>query len=513
MPHRSRRSLRLCASLLPALPALFGPLFGCGEPLPEGALGTHRSSVITRTDDPDCPPGIPCDDVPAGYAITDTKTGAYGNYDLAARPRDGLDVRYIVIHTTEGSWDGTIAVFQDPKYNASAHYLIRSRDGHLAKFVSPDHVAWHAGNWYFNMHSVGIEHEAASAEGHRWFTDELYETSAALVRFLAQRYNVPLDREHIIGHDEVPGLSVARTPGMHWDPGPYWDWDRFMRMVRARPGDPPGERSDDGSVTVGPVRIHPDYLRNQPTVSYCYGAGGTDCRDAPSAPSNFLYLRQAPSETAPLITNSYLGSPAERMNNWANKAGAGRLYYRVERSGDWDAIYFGGQVGWFHNPGRRYTRLPLLGSGQAIITPKPGVASVAIWGGGYPGDGAFKPPTMPVRLEKVYELPAGQRYVAYGPITADYYWAKVWAATLAMSSHQVVKDGTPFYVVSWNHRLALVRAEDVVPVRTPPGHGGGSDRRDAVTAPTAPTTPALPVAGEAEAAGALMLPHDLKGME
>jgi hypothetical protein len=489
--------------------AVLAGIAGCGEPVaPDGPLGTGRAAVVTRTDDVDCPPGIPCDEVPAGYAVTDPKTGSYGNYDLADRDRDGLSIRYIVIHTTEGSYDGTIRVFQDPTYKASAHYLVRSRDGHLAKLVSPDHVAWHAGNWYFNMHSVGIEHEASSPTGHSWFTDELYATSAALVRHLAQRYHIPLDRQHIIGHDEIPGTSPTGTPGMHWDPGPYWDWDRFMRLCRG--GEPVGDRADDGTDTTGPIRILPDYDTNFPPVSYCFGAGGTDCRQASRQSSNFLYLHKAPSPTAPLLSNRYLTTtPGDRMYNWGNKAGSGRVYYRAERSGDWDAIYFDGQVGWLYNPGRRATRIPLVTSGQTVITPKAGSSSVAVYGGGYPGDAAYKPPTTPQHLLKVYDLPAGQRYLAEGPISADYYWARVWAATLPMSSHQVVKDSTPYYVVSFNHRLALVRADEVTVVRTTRSHGGGPDRATALDT-DASTADDAPTAGDAAAQMPL---RDLKGAE
>jgi hypothetical protein len=492
-----RTPLALCGVL-----ALSGSFeLGCGgEENFDAATDRTRSALITRTDDVDCPPGIPCDDVPAAYAVTNMMTGAYGNYDLADRERDGLDIRYIVIHTTEVSYDGTITIFQDPKRAASAHYLVRSRDGHLAKFVSPDHVAWHAGNWYFNMHSVGIEHEAYSADEGRWFSDALYETSAALVRHLAARYDIPLDRDHIIGHDEIPGLTMARTPAMHWDPGPYWDWNRFMRMVRGRGEDAPGDRRDDGSTVMGPVRIAPEFSTNRPPVSYCFTA--TDCREVPGMPSNFLYLRQGPSADAPLIVNSYFpGTPGDRMNNWGNKAGAGRLFYRIDRSGDWDAIYFSGQTAWFHNPGQRLTRIPRLSSHQAVVTPKPGSGRIAVYGGGYPGDGAYTPPKTPVRLEKVYEIAEGQRYVALGPVPADYYWAKVWAPTLPMSSHEVVKDDTPYYVVSYNHRMAVVRGEDVVEVRGTTSRG--SERLGA-------TPPALPAAPTE----LLEMPlRDLKGID
>ncbi|MGH2471383.1 MAG: hypothetical protein ACRDG6_03130 [Candidatus Limnocylindria bacterium] len=35
---------------------------------------------------------------------------------------------------------------------------------------------------------------------------------------------MPLDRGHVVGHNEVPGST-------HTDPGPTWDWPHFMWLV------------------------------------------------------------------------------------------------------------------------------------------------------------------------------------------------------------------------------------------------------------------------------------------
>lgn len=471
--HPTRRTPTRALAAVVALASAAMP--GC-----DGTALTSQAGALSAAVDADCPPGTEsgpgtgrgfvCKQAPAAYVLRDPMTGSYGNYDLANRQLDGQDIRYIVIHTTEVSYEGTIRIFSDPSRSASAHYLIRSSDGRVTKFVSPRHVAWHAGNWYYNMHSVGIEHEAYSAEGHAWFTDELYASSAALVRYLATRYNVPVDREHIIGHDEVPGLTQARQPAMHWDPGPYWDWNRFMRMVRgeseteapARLADRPDTGAD---ATV--ISLHPDYANNRPPLSYCYPVptgSPPDCRAVPPQPSNFVYLRESPADTAPLITNPYFPTtPGDRMFNWGNKLGAGRYFYRVERKGDWDAIFFSGVKAWFKNPGRTQTRVPALH--KIVITPKSGGmpmrTSIPVYGAGYPQDAAYPPPTVPQKLEKIYDMPLGQRYVAQGPVTADYYWAKVYADTLATSSHRLVFDRTQYYQIAWNHRLALVRADDV----------------------------------------------------
>ncbi len=105
----------------------------------------------------------------------------------------------------------------------SWQYTLRSSDGHIAQHVGLHDVAWHAGNWYMNMHSIGLEHEGFAAQGAKWFTESMYRTSAALVRHLTAKYDIPRDRGHIIGHDQIPGIAPEYVAGMHWDPGPYWD--------------------------------------------------------------------------------------------------------------------------------------------------------------------------------------------------------------------------------------------------------------------------------------------------
>lgn len=86
-------------------------------------------------------------------------------------------------------------------------------------------VAYHAGNRDYNERSVGIEHEGF-VERRQDLTDEMYEASARLTARICARYDIPVDREHIIGHVEVPGTD-------HTDPGEHWDWDRYMKLVRA----------------------------------------------------------------------------------------------------------------------------------------------------------------------------------------------------------------------------------------------------------------------------------------
>lgn len=145
------------------------------------------------------------------------------NYTAANREGDGKRIQYVIIHTTQGSYAGSISWFQNPDSNVSAHYVIRSSDGEVTQMVQNKDIAWHAGNWDYNVHSIGIEHEGY-VEQPGWYTDSLYRSSAALTRWLCDTYGIPRDRNHIIGHNQVPGTT-------HTDPGPLWDWNWYMSLV------------------------------------------------------------------------------------------------------------------------------------------------------------------------------------------------------------------------------------------------------------------------------------------
>ncbi|MDN4592925.1 N-acetylmuramoyl-L-alanine amidase [Polycladomyces subterraneus] len=150
-----------------------------------------------------------------------------GNYTTANREADGNTINYVIIHTTEGSYAGTISWFQNPSANVSAHYVIRSSDGAITQMVQNQDIAWHAGNWDYNVHSIGIEHEGYVNDP-SWYTDTMYRASANLTRWICDMYGIPKDREHIIGHSEVPGAT-------HTDPGPGWDWNYYMSLVTQAP--------------------------------------------------------------------------------------------------------------------------------------------------------------------------------------------------------------------------------------------------------------------------------------
>ncbi len=159
--------------------------------------------------------------------------------------RTGGSIQYIVIHTMQGSYGGSISWFQNPTSGATAHYMVRSSDGDITQMVDESDTAWHAGNWNINQRSIGIEHEGFVAAPARWYTEAMYASSARLVRTLCDRYRIPIDRAHIIGHYQVPtsgnGAPCGTTAtncggaGGHTDPGnggTAWNWTHFLDLVR-----------------------------------------------------------------------------------------------------------------------------------------------------------------------------------------------------------------------------------------------------------------------------------------
>ena len=129
--------------------------------------------------------------------------------------------------------------------DVSIHYII-DREGTVYCYVPEDRAAWHAGTGMWgddkytgsmNLYSIGIElvgigsqsdmKSYLSAKDYKaldpsWygFTDAQYAALKDLVEDICQRNSIPMDRQHIIGHEEY-------NPKKH-DPGQLFDWDRLL---------------------------------------------------------------------------------------------------------------------------------------------------------------------------------------------------------------------------------------------------------------------------------------------
>ncbi|MFI1167542.1 N-acetylmuramoyl-L-alanine amidase [Streptomyces sp. NPDC020801] len=392
----------------------------------------------------ECPAAVSCEWIPAPYQ--EFGNNDYGNHDLGDRPAS-QSIRYIVVHDTEGSWDGVINLVQDPTY-VSWNYTLRSTDGHIAQHVKAKDVAWHAGNWYVNAESIGLEHEGFLASPDAWYTEAMYRSSARLVKYLAEKYRVPLDRQHILGHDTVPGPTTATIPGMHTDPGPYWDWRHYFELL-GRPFEATAGKNG------GLVTIRPDYSANRPAYTGC-ADGGRPCA---AHGSSEVRLYSQPDTSSPLIKDIGLrpdgGDSTIDVNDVGSRVETGQQYAVAGRQGDWTAIWYLGQKAWFKNPAKQPTAVDAIGS---VVTPKAGMDSVPVYGRAYPEKDAYPAgvPAQPVS-PLPYKLLAGQKYVVGDALPGEYYYS----VTFTTDSHRVVTGKDHYYEIQFGHRVAFVRAADV----------------------------------------------------
>jgi Ni/Co efflux regulator RcnB len=135
MRTRSLMAVLASATLALAVASAAGAAGGRAAP-PSGRTGGHvenRSAHVahlhgTKTTVAECPRGPHCQFLPAAYAQNSADPSDYGNYDLADRPADGLNVRYVVVHDTEVPYGPTLAEFQD-----SHAYDVRKDDVDLVR--------------------------------------------------------------------------------------------------------------------------------------------------------------------------------------------------------------------------------------------------------------------------------------------------------------------------------------------------------------------------------------------
>ena len=154
---------------------------------------------------------------------------APGNF---RKGRHGHAPRAIVIHIIVGSLASAGLTFRDPRSSVSAHYGV-GKSGQVQRFVEETDTAFHAGTvvrptWKLidphvnpNYYTIGIEHEGQPQIA---WPDEQYATSAMLVREIAARWKILLDRDHVIMHREIRASKTC--PGSA-------DIDRLIRQASA----------------------------------------------------------------------------------------------------------------------------------------------------------------------------------------------------------------------------------------------------------------------------------------
>jgi N-acetylmuramoyl-L-alanine amidase len=146
--------------------------------------------------------------------------------------RRGFRPEAIVVHIMDGTLVGTDTWFANPGSKVSAHYGVGT-NGQIHQYVAESDTAWHAGRrsqptWRLikpdpnpNFYTIGIEHEGRADTP---WSDAMLASGTQLAAEICNRWSIPVDRDHLIGHREIYGRKTC--------PGSWVDLDDWVRRAR-----------------------------------------------------------------------------------------------------------------------------------------------------------------------------------------------------------------------------------------------------------------------------------------
>ncbi len=291
--------------------------------------------------------------------------------------RAGTAITAVTIHTTQGSYSGSISWFQNTASQVSAHYLIRSSDGQVTQMVREFDKAWHVGN--ANPYTIGIEHEGY-VNNAAWYTTAMYNSSAALTIDICNDNNI--DKTTCYNgpaHLDVVTLSAAikikghqHFPSQnHNDPGINWDWARYYNLINpAAPCNTPtglvtnsitaSGAKLDWTAVAGVASYTLEYKTNASTTYTQVGpiyyntytvsglAGGTaynwrvrsNCSSNSSAFATAVNFTTAnPCVATTILNESYIGTSSVNLN-WSAVSGATGyiLEWKTAAATTWNSV-------------------------------------------------------------------------------------------------------------------------------------------------------------------------------
>ena len=365
-------------------------------------------------------------------------------------------IEQIVIHDIEGAAPSSLNIFQNPQSASSTHYVIDG-DGTIYQVVREKNIAYHDGNFWSNEHSIGIEHAGFDATGYRWYNATEYLASAKLVAYLLKKYDLPLDRAHIVAHGTVSSPSASSPPN-HVDPGPYWLWDYYFHLIH-----------QDG-VAYPAVATQPHIFMLRPKSDrHPDGSHGHET----SANFNFFYLYNGPSTTSGRIPQQ--GNGHDITDETGCVESDVSYYYLakvIDPNGSGDTMY---KI-WYGVEDQVHAANPsLYAHGKIVWLAVPRGAASA-------GEGT--PVTL--RADK------GQKPLVYGQPTTggQYVIGNAPSGAIFVSGYTVTEDNTNnlWYEIDYNHRQGWVPSSEVTLPRSAP-QPVPSPTPDPTSTPTVTPTP------------------------
>ena len=151
-----------------------------------------------------------------------------------SKGRNGKKIIAICNHITAGQFPGCQNWLCNPKAKASSNYLI-TRTGKIIQLVKDEDTAWANGgvnkpSWTLydgtnpNRYTISIEHEGYGSNGGDGnLTEQQYQATLWLHRYLINKWNIPIDKNHIIGHYQIDSVNRPNCPGKEFP------WDRLMK--------------------------------------------------------------------------------------------------------------------------------------------------------------------------------------------------------------------------------------------------------------------------------------------
>ncbi|MDB5081741.1 MAG: hypothetical protein JWP00_3665 [Chloroflexi bacterium] len=214
--------------------------------------------------------------------------------------RDNQKVVAICNHIMQGTMESTNGWFKNRRSEVSAHFGV-AKDGRIWQWVRVPDAAWGNGipenpdtslDWLVdglkgqvnpNNLTVSIEHEGNTGEA---FTEQQFQSTLWLHKYLITTYKIVPDRKHIIGHYQVSARSRANCPGKGFP------WQRLMNELAGYQSPAP-----EPVPVAGPVSSNTNPVNSLVDMKWIQGVPGVIISDlgTRTVNTNNAYVRTKPS--------------------------------------------------------------------------------------------------------------------------------------------------------------------------------------------------------------------------
>ena len=143
--------------------------------------------------------------------------------------RHGARVDLLVLHDTEGSYEGAVSWFAQERSKVSAHFVIKEDGSEATQMVDIADKAWHA--CAFNSRSIGFEMAGLAAKG---FDAAEWQAAANIIAFHLHHLQIPCKwARGGVGPGFCSHYDLGKAGGGHSDPTTDSKvWAHFVALVK-----------------------------------------------------------------------------------------------------------------------------------------------------------------------------------------------------------------------------------------------------------------------------------------